>query len=284
MKKILTLVLSLAIGVSFVGCSSKAAEKDKDESKASSKTKVENTISFPKGYDIKSSGASSYANSGDHEDSPYFKDLDVYNMKSSDTLTVIPKFKTYQQTTEYTCGPVSALMVLEHYGEKGNEELKIADIMQSNKDINGNNKEKPGVANEKGEYGTSTAGMVKFFDQIGWNVTSSLTEADKDGYSFTDPEEFKNWVIKNLKNETPIMIEWIDWAGHWQDIIGYDTMGTDDFGDDVIIFADAYDTSDHNQDGYYIYPAERFFYMWQDRNVLPDDHAIQQWVIAEPKE
>ena len=284
MKKILTLVLSLAIGVSFVGCSSKAAEKDKDESKASSKTKVENTISFPKGYDIKSSGASSYANSGDHEDSPYFKDLDVYNMKSSDTLTVIPKFKTYQQTTEYTCGPVSALMVLEHYGEKGNEELKIADIMQSNKDINGNNKEKPGVANEKGEYGTSTAGMIKFFDQIGWNVTSSLTEADKDGYSFTDPEEFKNWVIKNLKNETPIMIEWIDWAGHWQDIIGYDTMGTDDFGDDVIIFADAYDTSDHDQDGYYIYPAERFFYMWQDRNVLPNDHAIQQWLIAEPKE
>ena len=31
------------------------------------------------------------------------------------------------------------------------------------------------------------------------------------------------------------MVEWIDWAGHWSNIIDYDTMGTDSFGDDVII-------------------------------------------------
>ena len=43
-------------------------------------------------------------------------------------------------------------------------------------------------------------------------------------------------------------------------IIGYDTMGTETTQDDVIIVADSYDTTDHNQDGYGIYPAERFYY------------------------
>lgn len=41
-----------------------------------------------------------------------------------------------------------------------------------------------------------------------------------------------------------------EWGGHWQVIIGYDDMGTiDRTEDDVIILADAYDTTDHNQDG-----------------------------------
>ena len=126
--------------------------------------------------------------------------------------------------------------------------------------------------------------MVQFFEAINWDVTSSLIEGNLEGgYTFDDPIKFRDWVIDNLKNNTPIMVEWIDWAGHWQNIIGYDTMGTDNFGDDVIIFADSYDTLDHNQDGYYIYPAERFFYMWLDNGVLPENQSVQQWLIAKPK-
>lgn len=37
-------------------------------------------------------------------------------------------------------------------------------------------------------------------------------------------------------------------------------MGTEITQDDVIIVADAYDTTDHNQDGYGVYGAERFLY------------------------
>ena len=59
-------------------------------------------------------------------------------------------------------------------------------------------------------------------------------------------------------------------------------MGTDSFGDDVIILADPYDTSDHMQDGYHIVPAERFFYMWLDKKILPEDQDVQQWLIATP--
>ena len=54
-----------------------------------------------------------------------------------------------------------------------------------------------------------------------------------------------------------------EWGGHWQVIIGYDDMGTiDRTEDDVIILADAYDTTDHNQYGYVIDGFERLVYGW----------------------
>ena len=40
--------------------------------------------------------------------------------------------------------------------------------------------------------------------------------------------------------------------------IGYDTMGTEYEGDDVLIVADPFNTTDHNQDGYGVYDMERF--------------------------
>ena len=54
------------------------------------------------------------------------------------------------------------------------------------------------------------------------------------------------------------MMDWVDWAGHWQVLIGIDTCGTDNPYDDVLIFADPYDVTDHKQDGYYTYPLWRF--------------------------
>jgi hypothetical protein len=39
-------------------------------------------------------------------------------------------------------------------------------------------------------------------------------------------------------------------------------MGTDETQDDVLILADPYDTTDHNQDGYYLEAFERLVYGW----------------------
>ncbi|HEX3047842.1 MAG TPA: C39 family peptidase [Bacillota bacterium] len=251
---------------------------------AGTKPKEERTIPYPAGYDTQSAGASSYAGCGNHADSKYFVHPDVYELTSNKTLTVISRFKTYQQTTEVTCGPCAALMVLYHYGNTKWQELKIAEIMKTNQDLDKDNKTEPGQANERGEYGTSTEHMVAFFKQIGWKVTSSLTEGKlEEGKTFKDHAGFKDWVVKKLKQNTPVMVEWIDWLGHWQVIIGYDTMGTDALGDDVLILADPYDTSDHLQDGYYLFDAERFYYMWADGFILPESQSQQQWLIATPK-
>jgi hypothetical protein len=228
-------------------------------------------------------GAAAYAGKCNHTVSRYFAHPNIYMLHSNQTLTVLSQFRTYQQITEVTCGPASALMVLYHFGNTGWDEAKIAEIMQTHKDLDGDNNEEPGEANERGEWGTSTDRMVRFFDQIGWKVRSSLTEGKlTDGKTFSGHEQFKKWVIENLKQNTPVMVEWIDWMGHWQVIIGYDTMGTKTLGDDVIIFADPYDTSDHLQDGYYLFNAERFYYMWEDKNILLESQQYQQWIIAKP--
>ena len=280
MKKLMGLTVTAIITLSMVGCGKSQLN---DSSIKEEPTKVKNIIEYPKGYDTTSSGASSFANSGDHKDSPYFSQLDIYNLKFTDTLTILSEFETYQQTTEVTCGPASALMVLNHFGENNYHELQIAELMKCHKDLNGNNTEEPGVANEQGEIGTSTDKMVKFFEEIGWEVDSSLVKAQKDGYTFYDYNDFKDFVLENINNNTPIMVEWIDWSGHWSNIIGYDTMGTESTLDDVLILADPYDTSDHSQDGYKIYSSERFFYMWLDNGMLPEDQSIQQWLVAKPK-
>ena len=60
----------------------------------------------------------------------------------------------------------------------------------------------------------------------------------------------------------PVIVGWNEWGGHWQVLIGYDSMGTEDTQDDVLIFADPRDTTHHNQDGYVIQSFERVVYGW----------------------
>ena len=76
------------------------------------------------------------------------------------------------------------------------------------------------------------------------------------------------------------------WGGHWQVIIGYDTMGTETTQDDVIIVADPYDTTDHNQDGYGVYPAERLMYNFTMYDSFPESEGGNDmlFIVASPAE
>ena len=107
-------------------------------------------------------------------------------------------------------------------------------------------------------------------------VTDRETESTYDYpgdkiYEFMTLDQIQTY----LKNDQPIMVAWNDWGGHWQVIIGYDTMGTETYADDVIIVADSYDTTDHNQDGYGIYPAERFYYNWTMYDFF-EDYGVEE--------
>lgn len=42
---------------------------------------------------------------------------------------IISQFKTYQQTTEYSCGCASALMVLKHFGADNYDEMQIGKLI-----------------------------------------------------------------------------------------------------------------------------------------------------------
>jgi len=259
MKKFYLLFICVLLGISF---SSIAVAFAADTTGTSDESHV---IPFPAGYVTNVEGASSYNGLGNVKPSPYYSALDYYNLTSTDTLTILPKYKTYQQTTEITCGPAAALTVLNHFNNTSWDELKIAKVMGT----------KPAV-------GTDTKGMVKFFKQIGWDVKSSLTTTTKDGTTFPTEQAFKDFVLSNLKNNTPVMVENIEWGGHWRVIIGYDTMGTETTADDVLILADSYDTADQSQDGYVISPEQKFYYMWFDAHMLPKGHQTQQWIVAKP--
>jgi hypothetical protein len=109
-------------------------------------------------------------------------------------------------------------------------------------------------------------------------VYSTFDCQDNAGDVFTP-----NYIQETLKDNTPIMVGWNDWGGHWQVIIGYDTMGTDIKNDDVLIVADPYDTTDHNQDGYGVYGAERFLNNFTFYDFFPDEELNDTvFLVATP--
>ena len=195
-----------------------------------------------------------------HTASIYYPQINFYEMTSTTDRIILTHYPTYQQTTEYTCGPASALTVLNYFGDKNFDEKTLAKTMET-----------------KPQIGTSLGNMVKFFKSIGWEVQSSLDAPPFDEY------EFQKFVVENLSAGKPIIVENVEWGGHWRVIIGYDSLGTSELYDDVLIFADPYDTSDHNQDGYTIGSLDRFFYMWFDHCMLPENERNQAWLIAIPK-
>ena len=206
-------------------------------------------------------GADSVERQGDHKDSPYFTQLDFYHMKSTDSLTILPQFKTIQQSSEWSCGVTSALMVLAYYDKLNDyDEYSLAQFRSN------------GLTPEA----TTLRQAMDIFNAVGgFELETTLDYGDQVSEHFT-LETIRNY----LKEGVPVMVAWNDWGGHWQVIIGYDTMGTESEQDDVLIMADPYDTTDHNQDGYVIYPAERFYYNFTMYNFFPEEEYNDMLFIA----
>lgn len=203
------------------------------------------TIPYPQSYRerLRDEGATAFAGLTDHSGSRYYTANDYYNWSSNETLHILSRFETYQQTTEYTCGAACALMVLNWFDAKKYHEKLVAQLIES----------MPG-------RGSTVENIVDFFDLIGWNVEYHAAAEPK----FQSIEELEQSLIDYIDRGIPIMVDWVDWAGHWQVIIGIDTCGSDTPYDDVLIFADPYDVTDHCQDGYYIFPLGRFYGMWRE--------------------
>ena len=224
-----------------------------------------NTIPYPEKYGDRPSleGASSFAGATDHKQSRYYVANDFFQMKSDATLHILSRFQTYQQTTEYTCGAASALMVLNWFGRKQYHEKAVADLLETHC-----------------TRGSSVENIADLFDLLGWNVDFHASTDRR----FQTVEDAERAIIDLIDRGIPMMVDWVDWAGHWQVLIGIDTCGTDTPYDDVLIFADPYDVTDHRQDGYYTYPLGRFFGMWREGPCAGKVEPYQQpFVAAWPK-
>ena len=196
-----------------------------------------------------------------HNDSIYFTQTDFYDLKPVGDRIILEKYPTYQQKSDFSCGPACALTILNYFGNREYDEAILVKKMGT----------KPYI-------GTNLSNMAKFFEEIGWEVESSVNFEP-----MKDDEAFQQFVIRNLSEGKPIMVENVEYGGHWRVIIGYDGMGTENTYDDVLIFADPFDTSDHAQDGYGVESFDRFYSMWFDHNMLPESERNQPWLIATPK-
>ena len=186
-------------------------------------------------------GANAVERTGDHKDSPYFYHADFYNAKSKDGFYILPQFKTIQQTSWWSCGISSTEMVLNYFGKRADwNEESLAALRENHEEMH---------------LGTCLDQIIDMFDAVGgFNLETTYDYKDQ-------PDAITlSFIRERIAAGSPIIIGWNDWGGHWQVIIGYDTMGTEYEGDDVIIVADSFDTTDHNQDGYGVYGAERFIY------------------------
>ena len=226
----------------------------------------DSTIPYPEKYGSLPSlnGASSFDGAADHVQSRYYVANDYFRMKSDATLHILSHFKTYQQTTEYTCGAASALMVLNWFEQKQYHEKAVAGLLETH-----------------ATKGSSVESIADLFDLIGWNVDFHASTDRR----FQTVEDAEQAIIGYIDRGIPLMVDWVDWAGHWQVLIGIDTCGTGTPYDDVLIFADPYDVTDHKQDGYYTFPLGRFFGMWREGPCAGKDVPYQQpFVAAWPKD
>ena len=91
---------------------------------------AERTVPYPAGAKLEGPAAVQ-GTEINHKDSPYFTHPDFYAMKGNSRLVLLHNYPTYQQTTEYTCGPAAAITVLYYYGDKSQDEYTLAKAMKT---------------------------------------------------------------------------------------------------------------------------------------------------------
>lgn len=210
----------------------------------------------------------------DHPGSPYFYNYDFYNAESTDTLTILPRFRTIQQVKPNSCGLASMLMVMDYYGKLGdwNEET-LRELVPKELDENG----------ESLHVGYCLDQLISVFNQIGGFELETTYDYQSDNHWDIMPRLYKEFIEEGV----PVIVGSITRGGHWMVVIGYDDMGTADiFYDDVFILADSADYYDHNSDGYTVINAQEYFtnYSFYTLRDLEDHQADLCFIAAKPIE
>ena len=134
----------------------------------------------------------------------------------SDRNLKILNVKDYQQTTDITCGPAAAMSLLHYYGT-----LKDSDM---------NSKTELRIAKEMGmndDYGTTLKQMSYWLKKQGYEVKYG-TKGSID------------LIYENIQKGMPVLVDWIDWGGHWALVSGYQKLSkTVDDDKDTMLMTDS---------------------------------------------
>ena len=222
---------------------------------------------------------------------------------TSQRLLLLPDFQTQQQTTNYTCGNVSTLMVLHHLGLDDETEQGLAQKMHTHVDSD-TPRALPGTAVKLTDYGTNVEEVWRYFNgRKDISIIASsfqpdeakrrtiLTDTARVGIQdvgniapeFLNYQETGKFFIRQLKEGNPIMVCWASKRGHWTVVIGYDNHGTpENYEDDIVVMADPHDTYDGELDGITTVPLVQFFYHWYCI-MTPKPWQLQPYVIVKRK-
>lgn len=216
-----------------------------------------------------------------HLDRNYHKFVDVYNLTSTDTLTVLTGYRAFSQTHASTCGICSTLSVLAYYGE----DVTVYDELWLNnkyEELTGSTIKSKGVGNSGLKQVVSAAPLSYPGVTIGGyrGVSHANGYSGDDKIPFPTYESFVSFLVGKLSKGTPLPISHRPHGGHWEVLIGYDDMGTSEYiYDDIIILADSGDSWDHYQDGYNVYSASLFYRQWYNGSFTYN----QQYVVFDKK-
>lgn len=191
------------------------------------------------------------ANYYDLKPGPYFTSLGV---------------KGYQQTTDYTCGPAAVMSLLHWYGTLKGGDMNPATEMRLAREMGTGDM-------DSGHPGTTPEQIVKWLEDNGYKVTWG-TDGSLD------------LLRKYLKQGVPVLVEWIDWGGHWVVATGYYAESESPAkGFDTIFFADpaTHWTGGNNPDGITSFAAYRFNDMWFDAQYFKPGQLVKRvYIVAVP--
>ena len=173
---------------------------------------------------------------------------------------------SYQQTTNYTCGPAVIMTLMHYYGIMSSQEL--------------NSKTEMRIANEMGTTtnGTTQLDMVHWLEKNGFDVQyGSRATIDM--------------LFDNLKHGTPTIIVWNDWSGHSMLVIGYHTVSAPSDGEkDILFIADPSTTSSITENKEYLsgvnaYTPNQLKLNWFNAEYFynPSHTEIGMYIVAVPK-
>ena len=216
------------------------------------------------------------------------------------TTVKLADFATMQQTTDYTCGNVAALMVMRYYGTTDEDETSLAYKMHTHADSRRADTV-AGTAERLTDYGTNVGEIYRYFaSRSDYRIVSTsyrlegptpppLTDTSHVGVQavgnkapqFADYDTAAHFIREQLVMGRPIMVCWTEWGGHWTVVVGYDNRGTaDNYDDDLLLMADPYDTTDGLRDGFSSVPLVHFFYNWLCP-MTPKPLQLQPYIVVE---
>ena len=189
-----------------------------------------------------------------------------YEMKPSPWYVSLG-VRGYQQTTDYTCAPAAVMSLLHWYKLLPDKELNAQTEMRISREMGTRDMQSP-------QPGTTTEEIVKWLDSNGFVVL-----AGQDG----TVELVRSYLNKGI----PVLVEWIDWGGHWVVATGYHAAYESPAkGPDTIFFADpaSHWSNPNNPDGISSFNAWRFRDMWFDVQYLnPGQITRNVYIVAVPK-